>query len=153
APTVTFSAPTTGTTATGTANLVTTTIVGHSPALAVAGANVVIEDLTLVTDTDSPTVVVSDGDLTLRNVVIEESSTASQAAVEITGGNVDLGTAADPGGNTFNGHGQGELIHNTGGNGVAAVGDTFEADGTTLTNPYRIKDKIFDALNAGGGGL
>ena len=66
---------------------------------------------------------------------------------------MDLGTADSPGGNTFNAHGNGELIHNAGGNGVAAVGNTFKADGTTLTSPYRIKDKIFDALNAGGGGL
>jgi sugar lactone lactonase YvrE len=131
----------------------TTTIVGHSPALDVAGGNVVIEDLTLVTDTNSPTVMVSDGDLTLRNVVIQGTGTGSQPAIQITGGNVDLGTADDPGGNVFNAHGQGELIHNAGGNGVSAVGDTFEADGTTLTSPYRIKDKIFDALNAGGGGL
>src|SRR5262249_26316418 len=124
APTVTFSAPLSGTTATSSANLVTTTIVGHSPALDVAGGNVVLEDLPLVTDTNSPTVMVSGGDLMLRNVDIEGTGTGSQPVVEITGGNVDLGTAADPGGNTFNAHGLGELIHNAGGNGVAAVGDT-----------------------------
>ena len=129
-----------------------TTIVGHSPALQVSGGNVIVSDLTLVTDTNSPTLMVSGGNLTLRNVVIEETSTGSQAALDITGGSVDLGTAADPGGNTFNAHGQGELIHNAGGNGVAAVGDTFQIDGSTLTSPYRIKDKIFDALNSGGGG-
>jgi Ca2+-binding RTX toxin-like protein len=66
---------------------------------------------------------------------------------------VDLGTADDPGGNTVNAHGQGELIHNSGAAGVSAVGNSFEADGAALTSPYRIKDKIFDALNAGGGGL
>jgi hypothetical protein len=131
----------------------TTTIVGHSPALAVAGGNVLIENLTLVTDTNSPTVVVSDGNLTLRNVDIEGTGTGSQPAVAITDGTVDLGTPDNPGGNVFNAHGQGDLIHNAGGNGVSAVGDTFEADGTKLTSPYRIKDKIFDALNAGGGGL
>src|SRR5258708_5785643 len=69
------------------------------------------------------------------------------------GGHADLGSAADPGGNTFNAHGQGELIHSAGPNGVDAVGNTFQVDGGTLTSPYRIKDKIFDALNAGGGGL
>jgi hypothetical protein len=131
----------------------TTTIVGHSPALDVAGGNVVLEDLTLLTDTDSPTVVVSEGSVTLRNVNIEGTGTGSQPAVEIDGGTVDLGTAADPGGNTFNARGQGELIHNAGGNGVWAVGNTFQVGGTTLTSPYRIKDEIFDALNAGGGGL
>src|SRR5262249_43807514 len=76
----------------------TTTIVGHSPALQVAGGRVLLEDLTLVTDTDSPTVVVSGGNLTLRNVVIQESSTASQPALLITGGTVDLGTTDSPGG-------------------------------------------------------
>src|SRR5439155_11340289 len=39
----------------------TTTIVGHSPALQVSGGNVIVSDLTLVTDTNSPTVQVSDG--------------------------------------------------------------------------------------------
>jgi hypothetical protein len=131
----------------------TTTIVGHSPALQVSGGNVIVTDLTLVTDTNSPTLVVSGGNLTLRNVDIEESSTSSQAAVQINGGTVDLGTAANPGGNVFNTHGQGQLIHNTGGNGVSAVGNTFEVDDDPLSSPYHIKDKIFDALNAGGGGL
>ena len=97
---------------------------------------------------------VSGGNLTLRNVDIEETDTRQPAgASQITGGTVDLGTAADPGGNTFNAHGHGELIHNAGGNGVSAVGNTFQVDGATLTSPYRIKDEIFDALNAGGGGL
>jgi hypothetical protein len=131
----------------------TTTIVGHSPAVNVASGNVVLENLTLLTDTDSPTVVVSGGSLTLRDVDIEGTGTGSQPAVEITGGTADLGTAADPGGNMFNARGHGALIHNVGGNGVWAVGDTFQVGGATLTSPYRIKDEIFDALNAGGGGL
>jgi hypothetical protein len=131
----------------------TTTIVGHSPALNVAGGNVIMTNLTLLTDTNSPTIVVSDGSLTLRNVDIEGSNTGSQAAIDITGGNVDLGTADDPGGNTFDDNGTGQLIHNAGGNGVWAVGDTWQVGGTTLTSPYRIKDEIFDALNVGGGGL
>src|SRR5262249_10781666 len=76
-----------------------------------------------------------------------------QAAVTMTGGTVDLGTAHNPGGNVFNTRGQGKLIHNAGGNGVAAVGNSWKVDGTTLGSPYRIKDEIFDALNAGGGGL
>jgi hypothetical protein len=131
----------------------TTTIVGHSPAVNVAGGKVVLEDLKLVTDTDSPTVMVSDGSLTLRNVDIEGTGTGSQPAIDITGGNVDLGTADEPGANTFNDNGAGQLIHNAGRNGVSAVGDTFQAGGTPLTSPYRIKDEIFDSLNTGGGGL
>jgi streptogramin lyase len=130
-----------------------TTIVGHSPALQVSGGNVIVENLTLITDTNAPTLVISGGNVTLRNVDIEGNSAGSQPAIDITGGNVDLGTADDPGGNTVNAHGQGQLIHNAGSNGVDAEGDTFETDGTPLTSPYRIKDKILDALNAGGGGL
>jgi hypothetical protein len=129
-----------------------TTIIGHSPALDVAGGDVIIDNLTLITDTDSPTVKVSGGNLKLHDVHIEGNGSGSQPALDITGGNVDLGTANDPGGNTFNAHGNGELIHNGGPNGVDAVGDMFETDGTPLTSPFRIKDKIFDALNAGGGG-
>src|SRR5262249_7731780 len=132
----------------------TTTIIrGHSPSLNVTEGKVILSDVTLVNSTNAPTLQVSGGNLTLRNVMIEESDVADQAAVEITGGNVDLGTADEPGGNTFNAHGKGELIHNAGGNGVAAVGNHFQVDGDTLTSPYRIKDEIFDALNAGGGGL
>jgi hypothetical protein len=131
----------------------TTTIVGHSPALNVAGGNVTLSNLSMVTDTDSPTIVVSGGNVTLRNVIIQESSTASQAALRITGGTVDLGTTDSPGGNTFIGRGPGELIHNAGPGAVSALGNTFQLDGTTLTSPYRIEDKIFHALDAGGGGL
>jgi hypothetical protein len=131
----------------------TTTIVGHSPALQVSGGNVIVSDLTLVTDTNSSTLVVSGGNVTLRNVTIEGSSTASQAALLITGGTVDLGTAADPGGNTFDANGCGEVIHNSGANPVSALGNTFEADGVAITSPYRIADRIFDALDERGGGL
>jgi hypothetical protein len=130
----------------------TTTIVGHSPALQVSGS-VIVENLTLVTDTNSPALMISGGDVMLRNVDIEGSNTGSQAAIDITGGSVNLGTADDPGGNTFDDNGSGQLIHNTGPNGVSAVGDTWQVGGTMLTSPYRIKDEIFDALNPGGGGL
>jgi hypothetical protein len=149
----TSGAPHTGITLVLTGTGGTTTIVGHSPALQVSGGNVIIENLTLVTATNSATVVVSDGSLTLRNVDIEGTSSGSQPAVEIDGGNVDLGTADDPGGNTFNDNGTGQLVHNAGANGVSAVGNTWQVDGTPLTSPYRIKDEIFDALNQGGGGL
>ena len=131
----------------------TTTIVGHSPALSVTGGNLILSNLSLITDTNSPTGVVSGGHLTLRNVTIDESAGANQSALLITGGTVDLGTQDSPGGNTFNGHGPGELIHNVGPGAVSALGNTFEADGVAITSGYRIKDEIFDALNAGGGGL
>ena len=131
----------------------TTTIVGHSPAFVVTSGNVILSNITLVTATDAPTLQVSGGNLTLRNVVIEESTTANQAALWITGGTVDLGTAASPGGNVFDTHGRGELIHNAGSAAVSAIGNTFQADGVAITSPYGIKDEIFDALNLHGGGL
>ncbi len=131
----------------------TTTIVGHSPALVVSGGNVILSNVTLVTATDAPTLQVSGGNLTLRNVDIEESTTSNQAALWITGGTVDLGTAASPGGNVFDAHGPGELIHNAGSAAVSAIGNTFEANGIAITSPYGIKDEIFDALNLHGGGL
>src|SRR5262249_33106161 len=131
----------------------TTTIVGHSPSLRVTGGNVIVQGVTLVNATDALTLQVSGGNLLLRNVVVQERTAANQAVLPITGGTVDLGTTDRPGGNTFIAHGQGELIHNAGANAVAALGNTFQADGVPITSPYRIKDAIFDALNAGGGGL
>src|SRR5262249_6094888 len=106
----------------------TTTIVGHSPSLNVSEGTVIVSNLTLVNSTNAPTVMVSGGDLTLRNVLIEESDVADQAAIEITGGNVDLGTPDSPGGNRFKAHGPGQLIHNAGGNAVSALGNSFEDD-------------------------
>src|SRR5262249_40124984 len=56
----------------------TTTIVGHSPALDVAGGNVIIDNVTLITDTDSPTVKISGGNLKLHHVHIEGNGNGSQ---------------------------------------------------------------------------
>ncbi|HVK07597.1 MAG TPA: LamG-like jellyroll fold domain-containing protein, partial [Gemmataceae bacterium] len=130
----------------------TTAVDGASPSLDVGGeGSVIVSDLTLENATDAPTVQVSGGNLTLRNVVVEESSAADQSAVLVTGGTVDLGTAADPGGNRFKARGAGALIRNAGGNPVSALGNAFEDDGGDITSPYRVKDKIFDRLDAGGG--
>jgi PKD domain/RTX calcium-binding nonapeptide repeat (4 copies) len=131
----------------------TTTIVGHSPALAVSGGTVIVSDVTLVTDTDAPTIQVSGGNLVLRNDVIEETTCPDQAALQITGGTVDLGTANSLGGNTFDASGGGELIHNAGPNPVSALGNTFEADNVAISSPYSIEDRIFDALDENGAGL
>jgi PKD repeat protein len=130
----------------------TTTIVGHSPSLNVTEGTVIVSDLTLTNATDAPTIHVSNGNLTLRNVVIEESNAADQAAVLITGGTVDLGRPDDPGGNRFNTNGLGKLIRHTGGNAVSAAGNTFQTDGATLTSPYRIEDGIDHAVDTGAGG-
>jgi hypothetical protein len=129
------------------------TLIGGSPALIVDSGVVLLDHVTTRNATNAPTIVVNSGSLTLRNDVIEETTLGSQPALLITGGTVDLGTTASPGGNTFHAHGNGELIHNSGSNNVPAVGNSFAADGVAITSPYRVKDRIFDALNSGGGGL
>ena len=45
------------------------------------GGTVILSNLTLVTDTNSPTVVVSGGHLTLRNVTIEERSDGTTSSM------------------------------------------------------------------------
>jgi uncharacterized delta-60 repeat protein len=126
---------------------------GGSPALTLLSGNLIITNSTFVNATNAPTILVAGGHLTLRNNVIQESTGYSQAAIQITGGIVDLGTGASPGGNTIVINGAGELIHNGRANPVSAIGDTFQINGTALTSPYRIEDAVFHALDSGGGGL
>lgn len=130
-----------------------TRLVGGSPALTVRSGHVILCDMTFSNTTNTPTILVTGGTLTLRNDVVQETPKGSQAAIAITGGTVDLGTAAAPGGNTLNINGTGLFIANTGPNAVAALGDTFENNGVVLTDPYRIADAILDALDAAGRGL
>ncbi|HEV8060387.1 MAG TPA: Ig-like domain repeat protein [Gemmataceae bacterium] len=110
-----------------------TIIVGHSPALTVSSGNVVISGVTFVTSTNATTILVTGGQLTLRIDTVEESTGYSQAAISITGGTVDLGTAIDLGGNTINVNGTGEFVHNTTPNVVPATGDTFEVNANPLS--------------------
>ena len=119
-------------------NGTTTTIVGHSPALTVipSQGSVVVENQTFTTDTDAPTILVSGGSLTLHNDVIQESTGFTDAAISVTGGSVDLGTAASPGGNILDVNGTGEFVHNTTAASIPATGDTFEIDGTPIAAPY-----------------
>ena len=56
-----------------------------------------------------------------------------RAAILITGGTVDLGTAAEPGGNTFDVNGTGELVHNTTASNVPDIGNLLEVDGAALS--------------------
>ena len=58
--------------------------------------SVIVSDLTLENDTDAPTVVVYDGNLTLRNVVVEESTAADQSALLVTGGTVTWAPRTTP---------------------------------------------------------
>src|SRR5262249_121904 len=103
----------------------TTTIAGPSPALPVTAGTATPRTVTPTNASDAARLLVSGGHLVLRNVVLQESTAASQAAVLITGGTVDLGTQDSPGGNVFNVNGQGALIRNAGAGAVSALGNTF----------------------------
>src|SRR5262249_24493836 len=86
---------------------------GGSPALTLSAGDLVISGATFVNDTPAPTILVTGGHLTLRNDVIQESTGSNQAAISVLAGAVDLGTAADPGGNTFNVNGAGTFFLTT----------------------------------------
>src|SRR5262249_18014051 len=68
--------------------------------------------------------------------VIQESTGFTDAAISVTGGSVDLGTTASPGGNTLNVNGRGEFVHNTTAGSVQATGDAFEVNGVPISAPY-----------------
>lgn len=112
-----------------------TTIEGHSPALTVSSGTVIVDSVTLITATDSPTVLVMGGTLILRNDTIQESTGATNAAVTLTGGTLDLGTSDSPGNNVVSVSGRGELVHNSTTNSIDAFGNSFEADGAVVDGP------------------
>ena len=109
------------------------TLEGDSPALTVAGGNVMLYNVTATNSTSSPTIVVTGGSLTVEDCTIDGSTVTGQAAVLITGGTVDLGTSSSPGGNTININAGDEFVHNTTGLPVPTVGDAFTVGGTTQT--------------------
>lgn len=74
--------------------------------------------------------------------------------VEVRGCTVDLGTADDPGGNTFELDGDGQFITNLGSDPISAVGNTFILNGQDITDQsYLIEDHIHHALDEAGCGL
>jgi hypothetical protein len=105
------------------------------PALVVTSGKVVVSYVNFTESGDAPTIRVTGGSLTLRHDVVQESTGFTDPAIAVTGGTLDLGTAADPGGNTLNVNGAGEFVHNTTANTVPAVGDTFAVNGTPLAGP------------------
>jgi hypothetical protein len=109
------------------------TLVGASPALTVTGGLLELLSCTLRTATDAPTILLTGGSLSLLGDTVQESTSFTDAAIAVTGGTLDLGTAASPGGNMLNINGTGEFVHNITGNFIPAVGDTFEDNGTVLT--------------------
>lgn len=105
---------------------------------------------------DASTIVVQGGSLTVRESTIEETTAGSRAAIEITGGLVDLGSSPyefeTEGRNVIHVHGAGTFLRNTGPNDVLALGNTFLVDGQWLSDPFRIEDRIdhgMDGLNGG----
>src|SRR5262249_48848604 len=112
-------------------NGTTTTIVGTSPALTVTSGIVIFTGVTFTTATDSPTILVTGGSLKLRNDTIQESTGFIDAAIMVTGGTVDLGTAGDPGNNVLNVNGLGQFVANTTAKPVPTVGDMFKVNNVT----------------------
>jgi hypothetical protein len=106
-----------------------TELLPGSPAVTVHGGHVILHGATATGGGNAPTILVTGGLLTVRNSTIQESSSSAQAAMEITGGIVDLGTVEDPGRNILNVNGPGALIQNSSGVAVQAFGDTFENNG------------------------
>jgi hypothetical protein len=125
----------------------TTRVVGASPALTIQSGEVIISGITFQNATDAPTILVTGGSLVLRDSVVEESTGGSQASFLITGGTVDLGTAGQPGGNTINVIGPGELVRNLSASPVAALGNEFQADGSTITDNALMEELIFHGLD------
>lgn len=126
-----------------------TTIDPDAPAFTVTSGNVVVSNVTFVTTGDAPTILVTGGNLTLRNDTIQESTGATDAAISISGGTVDLGTAADPGGNTLNINGSGDFIQNATSNPITAVGSTFLINGASLA-PDGLSGIVFEDFNDDG---
>src|SRR5205085_6393889 len=54
------------------------------------------------------------------------------------GGTLDLGTPSDPGGNTINVNGAGQLLVNAGGFPVTMYGDTWQENGSTLPGGLQV---------------
>jgi hypothetical protein len=125
------------------------TLIGQSPALTVTTGQVTIgPDVTLTTATASPTILVTGGTLTIRGSVIQESTGSAQAAILVTGGRVDLGTAADPGNNVINVNGAGQWVVNTSGHPIPAVSTAFTIGGAAA--PSSLSGLVFADFNDDG---
>lgn len=127
---------------------------GGSPALTVQSGDVVFKNgIRFVNATDTPTILVTGGHLTLRATTVEETTAGDRAAIQLQGGTLDLGTSTDLGGNTIAINGDGELIRNSSTADVSALGNSYQSDGTALTDPFEIEDEIFHQLDDGSLGL
>jgi ELWxxDGT repeat protein len=107
---------------------------GASPSLTLQSGDVRVTGVTLVNSTDAASIVVNGGSLAVRDSVVRETTGGSQAAFEIHGGSVDLGTLADPGGNTLEVSGPGELVRNFTGSSVPTFGNEYVLNGVPLSS-------------------
>ncbi len=120
----------------GNVQLKNVTVEPDVPALTVTGGQVSLLNCTLTTTGNAPTLLVTGGNVTLLNNTITQASTAyTQPAIAVTGGTLNLGTATTPGNNTLSVNSSGDLVSNTSGNPISAVGDTFVVGGTVETAP------------------
>ncbi len=117
------------------------------PALTVAGGQVSLFHVTLITTGDAPTILITGGNVTLRNSTVQGTTSYSDAAIAVTGGTVDLGTAASPGNNTINAGNSGQLVQNTTSTPITAVGNTFESGGTVLPAPTLSFTTLTSSIN------
>ncbi|WP_162006622.1 pre-peptidase C-terminal domain-containing protein [Roseimaritima sediminicola] len=137
----------------------TTVIVGASPALTISGGNVLVSGMQIhnavdaSSATDAPTILVTGGQLTLRSSTVTESIAYDQAAIEIRGGTVDLGTSDQAGKNRLLVSAAGDAIRSYGTSNISAVGNEFHVDSTSLSSPFAIEDLIVHALDRSGLGL
>jgi hypothetical protein len=113
-----------------------TTIDPVSPALTIVSGTVIVSNVTLISTGDAPTILVRGGNLTLLNDdIIQASTTSTDPAIAVTGGTLNLGTATTLGNNTLSVNSSGDLVSNTTGNAISAVGDTFVVGGIVETAP------------------
>jgi uncharacterized repeat protein (TIGR03803 family) len=115
--------------------VVTNTIIDpDTPALTVTSGNVIVEGVTFTETGDAPAILVTGGDLTLRNSSVQGSTNYSDPAIAVSGGStVDLGSAASPGGNTITVTSTAPAIQSTGTNVILAAGDTIQASGVPVS--------------------
>ena len=113
-----------------------TVITGDSPAVTLNGGTLILQSVTAQTATNSPTIVVNSGSLVVRDSTIQGSTGYAQPAILITGGSVDLGTAANLGGNIINVSGAGEFLQDSTSGPVPDVGNTLEVNGAPLAAIY-----------------
>jgi hypothetical protein len=120
------------------------------PALTVAGSQVSVLNCTLTTSGDVPTLLITGGQLTLRNDVIQESTGFNDPAIAVTSGILDLGTTTSPGGNTINVHVGSAVIQNSTSTPISTVDDAFTVNGSPLTPSSSLSGVVWEDFNNDG---